>query len=312
MPLETGRPAAPRTASRPIPHALDDADRELVRQHLPVVGYLVAEMLHRLPPHVERDDLVSAGQLALVNAARAYDATTGVPFGHYARTRIRGALLDELRAADWASRGARMRAKRLAATEDRLAAELGRWPSDLELARELGSDVAAMSTTRGDAHRSIVLSLDQLVDSGANPDEHLPSHHPDPAQLVLQAERLRYLTAAVSALPERLRAVVEGSFLQQRPLAELAEELGVTESRVSQLRTEALALLRDGVLTHLEPGQVQTPVRPEGVAARRRTAYFAQVAAFAVAGVPAARPAARPAAVAAVDSRPLAEITRSA
>ena len=308
MPIETGRRAAPTTASRPIPIALDDADRELVREHLPIVGYLVAELLHRLPPHVERDDLVSAAQLALVNAARSYDATTGVPFGHYARTRVRGALLDELRAADWASRGARSRAKRLAATEDRLAAELGRWPSDLELARELGGDLQQMSATRGDAHRSVVLSLDQLVDSGTNPDEHLQSHHPDPAQLVLQAERLRYLTAAVAALPERLRAVVEGSFLQQRPLAELAEELGVTESRISQLRTEALALLRDGVLTHLEPGQVSTPARPDGVAARRRTAYFAQVAAFAVAGAPAIRPAA----AAAPADLPLADITRSA
>jgi RNA polymerase sigma factor FliA len=304
MPLETGRPAAPRTASRPIATALDDAHRELVREHLPIVGYLVSEMLHRLPPHVERDDLVSAGQLALVNAARTYDAGTGVPFGHYARTRVRGALLDELRAADWASRGARSRAKRLSAAEDRLAAELGRWPSDLELARELGTDLDQMTATRGDAHRSVVLSLDHLVDSGANPDEHLDGSHPDPAQLVLQAERMRYLSAAVSALPERLRAVVEGSFLQQRPLAELAEELGVTESRISQLRTEALALLRDGVLTHLDPTQVPAPVRPDGVAARRRTAYFAQVAAFAASGASAA-PA--PAA-----SRPLADITRSA
>jgi RNA polymerase sigma factor FliA len=304
MPIETGRPAVPRTASRPIPTALGETDRELVRQHLPVVGYLVAEMLHRLPPHVERDDLVSAGQLALVNAARSYDASTGVPFGAYARTRIRGALLDELRGADWASRGARTRAKRLSAAEDRLAAELGRWPSDVELARELGTDLEQMTATRGDAHRSVVLSLDSLVEGGANPDEHLQGHHPDPAQLVLQAERMRYLTAAVAALPERLRTVVEGSFLQQRPLAELAEELGVTESRVSQLRTEALALLRDGVLTHLDPVRVPSPARPQGVAARRRTAYFAQVAAFAASGAPAA--------VAPATSRPLADITRSA
>ena len=305
MPHETGRPAAPpRTASRPIPTALGDANRELVREHLPIVGYLVSELLHRLPPHVERDDLVSAGQLALVHAARSYDSGTGVPFGHYARTRVRGALLDELRSADWASRGARSRAKRLAAAEDRLAAELGRWPSDLELARELGADLEQMTATRSDAHRSVVLSLDQLVDAGANPEEQVQGHHPDPAQLVLQAERLRYLTAAVAALPERLRVVVEGSFLQQRPLAELAEELGVTESRVSQLRTEALALLRDGVLTHLDPAQVPAPMRPEGVAARRRTAYFAQVAAFAAAGAPAAP--------APAVSRPLADITRSA
>nr|WP_284290459.1 sigma factor [Angustibacter aerolatus] len=82
-----------------------------MRAHLPIVGYLVSEIISRVPQQVQRDDLVSAGQAALVKSARTYDATTGVPFGHYARTRIRGALVDELRAADWASRGARTRAK---------------------------------------------------------------------------------------------------------------------------------------------------------------------------------------------------------
>jgi RNA polymerase sigma factor for flagellar operon FliA len=103
-----------RPADAPV---LTEEQRELVREHLPIVGYLVSEIITRVPPQVQRDDLTSAGQLALVLAARSFDASTGVPFGHYARTRIRGALLDELRAADWASRGARSRAKRLAKAE---------------------------------------------------------------------------------------------------------------------------------------------------------------------------------------------------
>jgi len=244
---------------------LDDSQRDLVRQHLPVVGYLVAEILGRVPQHVQRDDLVSAGQLALVKAARAYDASTGVPFGHYARTRIRGALVDELRAADWATRSVRSRARSMARAEDRLAAELGRWPTDAELARELEVDLGSVSSARTDLHRSVVVSLDQLVETTGSADEHLAPgmHQVDAGQYVVQAERIRYLTAAVQALPERLRIVVEQYFLGERPMAEIAAQLGVTESRVSQLRAEALTLLRDGMNAHLDPEKVDEKVPPK-------------------------------------------------
>jgi RNA polymerase sigma factor for flagellar operon FliA len=284
-------PSQPGLEDRHPDAPLDDAQRDLVRQHLPVVGYLVAEILGRVPQHVQRDDLVSAGQLALVKAARAYDASTGVPFGHYARTRIRGALVDELRAADWATRSVRSRARSMARAEDRLAADLGRWPSDAELARELEVDLGSVAAARTDLHRSVVVSLDQLVESSGSADEHLSPgmHQVDAGQYVVQAERIRYLTAAVQALPERLRVVVEQYFLGERPMAEIAAQLGVTESRVSQLRAEALSLLRDGLNTHLDPEKVAVPERPDGVVARRRSAYYAQVAAFAAVSVPAQR-----------------------
>jgi RNA polymerase sigma factor FliA len=279
-----------RDADAPV---LTEEQRQLVREHLPVVGYLVSEIITRVPPQVQRDDLTSAGQLALVLAARSFDASTGVPFGHYARTRIRGALLDELRAADWASRGARSRAKRLAKAEERLAAELGRWPTDVELAHELKADLDSIPSVRHDAHRSVVLSLDQIVEVTGGAEEHVDADElqPDPAQSLLTVERLRYLKAAVQALPERLRLVVEQYFLGERPMTEIAKELGVTESRVSQLRAEALTLLRDGLNTHLDPERVAPAERPDGVVARRRSAYYAQVAALAAA-CPAAHPGA--------------------
>jgi RNA polymerase sigma factor for flagellar operon FliA len=282
-----------RGADAPV---LTDEQRQLVRDHLPVVGYLVSEIITRVPPQVQRDDLMSAGQLALVLATRAYDRETGVPFGHYARTRIRGALLDELRAADWASRGARSRAKKLAQAEERLAAELGRWPSDRELAQELKADLASIPTVRHDAHRSVVLSLDQLVEVTGSAEEHVETagQEPDPAQSLLVGERMRYLKAAVEALPERLRLVVEQYFLGERPMTEIAKELGVTESRVSQLRAEALTLLRDGLNTHLDPERVAPVERPDGVVARRRSAYYAQVAALASGGADTSPPGAPP------------------
>jgi RNA polymerase sigma factor for flagellar operon FliA len=277
-----------RPANAPV---LTEEQRELVRENLPIVGYLVSEIITRVPPQVQRDDLTSAGQLALVLAARSFDASTGVPFGHYARTRIRGALLDELRAADWASRGARSRAKRLAKAEERLAAELGRWPSDIELANELKADLDSIPSVRHDAHRSVVLSLDQIVEVTGGAEEHMDADdlQPDPAQSLIAGERMRYLKAAVEALPERLRLVVEQYFLGERPMTEIAKELGVTESRVSQLRAEALTLLRDGLNTHLDPERVAPAERPDGVVARRRSAYYAQVAALAAAS-PAANP----------------------
>lgn len=281
------RSSAPQRSSQALPAPLTDEQRTLVRDHLPIVGYLVAEMITRVPAQVQRDDLVSAGQLALVLAARGFDATTGVPFGHYARQRIRGGLVDELRSADWATRGARSRAKRLTHAEDRLAGELGRWPSDVELAAELSADVRELSQTRDATQRSVVLSLQGLVEAGSSPEAMMSAdtHPADPEQALVEGERHRYLTAAVTALPQRLRHVVEQYFLGDRPMAEIAAHLGVSESRVSQLRAEALGLLRDGLNTHLEPTLVREPPRPDGVVARRRSAYYAQVASLAHAGL---------------------------
>ncbi len=281
--LQGVTPAA--TITRPAPSAATD---ELVRTHVPIVGYQVNETMARLPGHVHRDDLVSAGLAALAAAATAYDAATGVPFARYATLRIRGALLDELRAMDWAPRGARTRAKEMDAAEDRLAVQLGRRPGRAELAAALGCPPAEVEAVRRDTARAVV-SLDAgdgavaetLVHRGLGPEEQL-----------LQGEQVRYLHAAVGALPERMRAVVQALFVDDRPVTDVAAELAVTESRVSQLRTEALALLKDGMNSVLEPAAVAPAERPGGVVDRKRQAYFAAVAAAA-----AARPAVAVAAV---------------
>ncbi|WP_129339090.1 sigma-70 family RNA polymerase sigma factor [Cellulomonas endophytica] len=248
---------------------------ELVLAHLPLVGYHVSELLHRVPPTVSRDELASAGSLALVLASRAYDPTTGVPFARYAALRIRGALVDELRSMDWATRGARSRVRELAATSERLTATLGRAPSREELAGALGSDVATVDKARQDADRR-VLSIDATERPVA---DTMPDEAPNPEEALLDSERLHWLRSAVDTLPERLRTVVVGLFFEDRSVTELADELGVTQSRISQLRTEALGLLRDGMNAGLDPDMLQAPSRPEGVAERRRQSYFAAVAA---------------------------------
>ncbi|MCA0437204.1 MAG: sigma-70 family RNA polymerase sigma factor [Austwickia sp.] len=251
---------------------------ELCRAHLPLVHFEVRAISARLPGHVYTDDLVSAGMAALVLAARSFDPGVGVPFGRYAVRRIRGALLDELRSADWATRSLRAKVRRRDAIHDELAARLGRRPTDAETAAAMGVEVGELSRLEVDLHASVVLRLDVITDA-VGADAVLPATDDTPeAQMVLR-ERQAYLRDAVDALPERLRAVVRGCFFDDRPMRELADRLGVTESRISQMRAEALRMLREGLNSQLDPAMVDEPDNTGGAVARRKAAYYAQIAA---------------------------------
>jgi RNA polymerase sigma factor for flagellar operon FliA len=246
----------------------------LIRDNMALVGHMVREMLFKVPAHVHRDDLASAGYAALVTAAKAFDAGRGIPFGRFAAMRVRGALLDELRGMDWASRSVRARARRADVARQELTARLGRTPSPIELAELLGVAVAELGNVDDDVQRAAVLSLQGFAAGTA--EDMVTEASLNPEEMLLHRERIGYLHDAVAVLPERLRFVVESSFLQERPLSEVARELGVTESRVSQLRTEALALLKDGLTTHME--QQDNGIGRDGCVARRRAVYAAQIA----------------------------------
>jgi RNA polymerase sigma factor for flagellar operon FliA len=251
---------------------------ELVRAHLGLANQAVNELARRLPAYVNRDDLSSAAMLGLAQAARSWDPDRGASFERHAATRIRGALLDELRGSDWASRSVRSRARRLQQAGEALTGRLGRAPTQAELAEELGTDTAAVQKLVSDVHRATVLNYESIVADG-EADDLLPSGDRAPDHVLVDRERRAYLSDAVLALPERLRAVVIGYFYQERPMLEIAAELGVTESRVSQLRAEALILLRDGLNAHLDPDTLPGGLRPEGRLAKRRAAYHAAIAA---------------------------------
>ncbi|WP_279236573.1 sigma-70 family RNA polymerase sigma factor, partial [Nocardioides sp. SR21] len=199
----------------------------------------------RVPSHVDRDDLTSAGFTALVMAATAFDAERGVPFNRYAATRIRGAIVDELRSIDWASRSVRRRSRELDATRANLANVLGRAATSVEVAQAAGITVGEVAANDDDVARAQVLSLHASEDDAIG--ERLVSSSPNPLAVIEHREQLTYLVEAIAELPERLRIVVEQYFLAERPMAEIAETLGVTESRISQLRAEALVLLRDAL-----------------------------------------------------------------
>jgi RNA polymerase sigma factor FliA len=248
----------------------------LITSHIPVVTHVVREIMSRVPSHVSRDDLTSAGLIALVQASKSFDTDRGVPFARYAVTRIRGAILDELRGIDWASRSVRRRARDLDATRAQLAAILGRMPTAQEVADAAGMTLAEIARSEDDVARAQVISLQGAQDMTL--EDMLPSGGPSPEQLVEHRERLTYLVEAVAELPDRLRIVVSDYFLAERPMSAIAAELGITESRVSQMRAEALVLLRDALNRELDPDQVRPHARPKGAAARRREAYFAAVA----------------------------------
>lgn len=263
------------TAAAPV---LDlDAANELAESHVPLVAHLVRETMARVPSHVDRDDLRSAGLVALVKASRTFDAERGVAFGAYAAARVRGALLDELRSVDWASRSVRRKSREIEETRNRLATALGQFPDDAAVAAALGIEIGEIARCQQDVARAGVTSLDAGTEFPLA--ELVRSTEPGPEGSLEVAERLEYLQAAIVELPERLRRVVEGYFLEERPMAELAVELDVTESRISQMRAEALVMLKDALNAALDPELVTPQSRPGGVVARRRDAYVAAVAA---------------------------------
>lgn len=256
------------------PTESQSAVETLVRENLPVVGYIVRETMAKLPGHVNREDLMSAGMLALVQVAKSYDPARGVPLAKFAAHRIRGAVLDELRGMDWASRSVRRRQRELDEARSRLASKLGRLPRSQELADALGVSAAELSSHGSDVERANVMSLQGFGDTPL--DDVLPIREPDPSQMLEHRERLGYLRDAVELLPRRLRTVVEQYFLAERPMAEIAAELGVTESRVSQMRAEALVLMRGAMNTVLDDSRRAAPAA--GCAGRRKEAYYAAVA----------------------------------
>ena len=249
----------------------------LVQAGLPLVQYAVSDMAGRVPRHVLRDDLVSAGMLGLAQAAKSWDPTRGVTFERYARTRIQGALLDELRGRDWATRSVRANARRLQAASDEITARTGATPQPAELGQAIGLSAVEVDKLNDDIHRATVLHYDALfTDADEGPATTSPGD--ETLDTLLQRELVGYLRDAVVSLPERLRKVVVEYFFEERQMQEIADDLGVTESRVSQMRAEAMVLLRAGLDAALEPEPAPAADRT-GRAAKRTAAYLAEVAA---------------------------------
>jgi RNA polymerase sigma factor FliA len=216
----------------------------LVTEHLPLAAFAVNAVASRisLPAHVSREDLLSCARVALVEVARRFDPTAGASFATYALARLQGAVLDELRSGDWASRSVRAAARRTDAAADALAIQLGRPPTREELAASLGMATSDLDSLQVDVHRAVMVSIDaETGPDGTSLD--LPDTGESPERALLRSERSRYLQEAIRQLPDRLDEVVERNFFGGESLTDIAADLGVTLSRVSQMRARALTLL---------------------------------------------------------------------
>jgi len=256
-------PRAVTSHDLPVTNASPDT-QALIEATLPLVSAIVASMSASWPRHVERTELELAGVLGLVEAAGRFDPNSGTPFEAFARRRISGAVLDAVRRRDWAPRSVRAAERRAEQAEGTLAAKLRRPPTIDEVAAEARMSVDELQELRTRIRRASVVSLDApshtrdpRPDEGATDlnDLLFDAGQTDPSDEVEAAELRAMLRDAVALLPERHRLVIVGYFLEGRTSAELAALLGVTESRISQIRKEALELLRHGLEGQFDGGE---------------------------------------------------------
>ncbi len=231
----------------------------LVMEHVGLVRALAGRLAHRVPSQVEVSELISVGVLGLIDAASRFKPTLGVPFDAFARRRIHGAMLDALRDLDWAPRSVRKMGRTMDGTVARLRHELGREPEEKEIAGALNVSeseygkildqlkTAELATIRQSTNEDGTSSLEVAVDPGEGPYARL------------EREELRQLLAeAITELPDRERQILALYYQEELTLAEIGEVIGVGESRVSQLRTQAIGRLRSRLAARMRmPGGAQ-------------------------------------------------------
>jgi RNA polymerase sigma factor for flagellar operon FliA len=219
----------------------------MLRQYSPLVRRLAHQMIAKLPANVEIDDLIQVGMIGLTDALTRFDAGQGVQFETFATQRIRGAMLDELRGADWLSRGTRKQQRDIESAVHRLEQRMGRAPHESEIAKEMGMELADYQEMLGKVRGTQLIYLEDMSgEDGDNDflDRHVTDEGNDPLSL-LQDHRMRHaLVEAIKNLPEREQYVMSMYYEQDMNLKEIAAVLGVTESRVCQLHSQSIARLR--------------------------------------------------------------------
>jgi len=224
----------------------------LILTYAPLVKYVAGRLGSGLPAHVDEGDLVSYGLLGLIGAIERYDSERDVKFETYAIARIKGSIIDELRAMDWVPRSVRARARDIERTIAELERKLRRAPTDEEIAEKLGISQDELEESLTDISRSSIAALDELwtVSSGGGGDQVAlidtieDTEAPDPQGSLSQTEVKEAIGEAIARLPEREKLVVTLYYYEELTLREIGEVLGVTESRVSQLHTKAILRLK--------------------------------------------------------------------
>jgi RNA polymerase sigma factor for flagellar operon FliA len=222
----------------------------LILTYAPLVKYVAGRLGSGLPAHVDESDLVSYGLLGLIGAIERFEPDRDIKFETYAIARIKGAIIDELRALDWVPRSVRSRAREIERAVGELESKLGRAPTDDEIAGKIGITTGDLEDSLTEISRTSIAALDELwtVSAGGDQialidtieDETLP----DPQSALSQTELREAIGEAIARLPEREKLVVTLYYYEELTLREIGEVLGVTESRVSQLHTKAILRLK--------------------------------------------------------------------
>lgn len=244
----------------------DKACREqLIMQYAPLVRHVVGRLAVTLPATIDQDDLFGYGVIGLIHAIERFSPERGVKFETYAMTRVRGAIIDELRSQDWVPRSVRSRAREVSSAISQLEGALGRHPSEAEIAGAMGiaqDDLAGMMA----ATTSPFLSLDEMVqmsDDGASVNwlDMMVDDRPGPAAQLEEHEFKEQLALAIDSLPEREKLLLSLYYKESLTLKEIGLVMGVSESRVCQLHTQAAMRLRNAINRYL--GIIETkPARP--------------------------------------------------
>jgi RNA polymerase sigma factor FliA len=230
----------------------DETIRErLILTYAPLVKYVAGRVGSGLPSHVDESDLVQYGLLGLIGAIERYDPDRDVKFETYAIARIKGSIIDELRAMDWVPRSVRSRARDIERAIAALEAKLGRAPTDEEVAKQLGLTEEELDENLSEIGRSSIAALDELWTVSSSGGDRIAlidtiedTQGPEPQSALAETEMREALGEAIARLPEREKLVVTLYYYEELTLREIGEVLGVTESRVSQLHTKAILRLK--------------------------------------------------------------------
>lgn len=223
---------------------------QLVQRFAPLVKRIAYHLMARLPSSVQVDDLVQNGMLGLLDAINRFEAGMGAQFETYAAQRIRGAMLDGLRENDWLPRSLRRDFRRIEMAIAQLEQEYGRPPSENELASSLGMSLSEYQKMLQDARGHQLISFEDMVEDGDEDflERHLTDNSSEPSK-ILEDENLRLaLVHGIEALPEREKMMMALYYEQDLNLREIGDVMGVTESRVCQLHSQAVARLRARIL----------------------------------------------------------------
>lgn len=232
------------------------ADRDnLIVEHLPLVKYLVGRIIPHLPPHLDQQDLMSAAVIGLINAADRFDYTRGVLFKTFAEQHVRGTILDELRSYDVLSRSTREKFKRLEKEVVRLEHRLGRHPTSEEVAEALNMSLDDYYELLDDIHVFTFISIDDNWDDGSGnslclADVLRENEARNPQQHLITKQLAEALGLAIEALPEKERLAVTLYYNEDLNLKEIGETMGLTESRICQILSQAMVRLRVKLRLH--------------------------------------------------------------